>query len=306
MNLRKILISLILLFWIFFLANNTMAVNIEMWNNDFERLVERVSINTDSVDDKRGIVEKIESLWVNLLWTFKVVIQWLLLLFIVYAWAMMIMSMWTNEEDLASAKRHIRYALIALVFINMPWTIYDALVDGWWEDITQSIWIVTDKTFGFINMENLLTIIWNIVQFIQVIIFFIAILLLSLSAIKLIMARWREDVIKEHKNNIFYSLLWLVFVWLIWLWKDIVFDWVNIQTKAKGFFNSMAEFILMFAWPIAIFFLIMAWYYFITANWDEDKIKKWKSIIVNVVLWFVILLMSYTFLLDLNDFNIND
>jgi hypothetical protein len=119
------------------------------------------------------------------------------------------------------------------------------------------------------------------------------------------MSRWRDDVMKEHKNNIFYSLLWLVFVWLIWTWRDIIFDWAQIEIKSKAFFNHMVEFILIFAWPVAIFFLILAWYYFITASWDEDRIKKWKNIIINVILWFIILLMSYTFLLDLNNFKIN-
>ena len=53
------------------------------------------------------------------------------------------------------------------------------------------------------------------------------------------------------------------------------------------------------AWPIVIFFLTMAGYYYITANWDEDKVKKWKNIVVNVLLATAILLISYIFLNDL-------
>jgi len=301
MNLRKILVLLIFAFSILFFISNTGA-KIES-PASFDFFLKDTSIDINDID-WTGTIEKIEFLWVSLLQTFKVVIQGLLLLFIVYAWAMMIMSQWSDEEQLWSAKRYIWHAVVALIFINIPWTLYKAFVWDTWEDITWSHWDFTGKRFWFINSEEFWNVLENIIQFTQVIVFFVAVLLLSISAIKLIMSRWREEVMKEHKNNIFYSILWLVFVWLIETWKDIVFDWKQLQEKATDFFSQMAEFILLFAWPVAIFFLIMAWYYFITANWDEDRIKKWKSIIVNVVIGVIILLMSYTFLLDIQDFKI--
>jgi hypothetical protein len=46
-------------------------------------------------------------------------------------------------------------------------------------------------------------------------------------------------------------------------------------------------------------FLTIAAYTYITANGDDEKIKKAKNIVVNVILATIILLASYTFLLDL-------
>ncbi len=306
MNLRKILLLFILIFWMLFLFNSTFA-KIELDNNliNFTDKIKEVSIdNWNFWSSQKNTVEQIEFLWVSLLKTFKVVIQGLLLLFIVYAWAMMIMSQWNDEEQLWSAKRYIWHAVVALIFINIPWTLYDSFIWQKGENISWTFWDFTEKSFWFINSNWFFNILENVIKFIQVIIFFVAVLLLSISAIKLIMSRWREEVMKEHKNNIFYSVLGLVFVWLINTWRNIVFDWAKLQKNATDFFHQMAEFVLLFAWPIAIFFLVMAWYYFITANWDEDRIKKWKSIIINVLIWTVILLMSYTFLLDIKGFEL--
>jgi len=61
----------------------------------------------------------------------------------------------------------------------------------------------------------------------------------------------------------------------------------------------MASLALFFAGPVAIFFLTIAGYYYISSNGKEDRIKKAKSIVINTVLATLILLASYTFLLDL-------
>jgi hypothetical protein len=53
------------------------------------------------------------------------------------------------------------------------------------------------------------------------------------------------------------------------------------------------------AGPVAIVFLTLAWYYYITANGDDERISKAKNIIINTLIATVILLASYTFLLDL-------
>ncbi len=302
MKLRKILFIIILIFSLGYIFNYSYAWNINFpWQ--FEDQIKDVSIDPNPLN-KWDFISSIEAIWVWLLHNFKFIIKWLLLVFLVYSWVMMITSMWKNEEDLSSAKRSFRYIIIAFVFINIPWDIYDTLVMNHSMNVTQNIWTYSWKVFWFINDENFKILINSIIGFIQVFIFFIAVLLLTLSAVKLIMSRWREEVMKEHKNNIFYSILWLVFVWLIWTWKDIVFDWNELIEKSRNFFTIMANFVLLFAWPIAIFFLILAWYYFITSSWDEDRIKKAKHMVINVVLWTLILLASYTFLIDLSNFKI--
>lgn len=55
---------------------------------------------------------------------------------------------------------------------------------------------------------------------------------------------------------------------------------------------------------MAIFFLILGGYYYITSAGDEEKAKKGKGIVVNTFIATIILIASYTFLKDLADFRI--
>lgn len=49
-----------------------------------------------------------------------------MVIFFVYIGATMIISMGSDEEKLSSAKRQLWYMLVALVFINIPGTLYEA------------------------------------------------------------------------------------------------------------------------------------------------------------------------------------
>jgi hypothetical protein len=71
-------------------------------------------------------------------------------------------------------------------------------------------------------------------------------------------------------------------------WKQFAFT--GSIEQGKDIFQSLANMALYFAGPIAIFFLSLAGYYFITAAGDEEKIKKAKSIVINTVLATLILL----------------
>jgi hypothetical protein len=118
-----------------------------------------------------------------------------------------------------------------------------------------------------------------------------------MAAIKIITAGGQEDKVKEGKTRILWSVLWLLTVPFIELWRNFAFTW---KVEAwENIFQTIANLSLFFAGPVAIIFLTLAWYYFITSAGDEEKIKKAKHIVTNTVIATVILLASYTFLLDL-------
>ena len=62
--------------------------------------------------------------------------------------------------------------------------------------------------------------------------------------------------------------------------------------------------VLFFAAPVAIFFLIYGAYYYITSAGDEERIKKWKSILVNTFIASLILIAAFSFLTDLINFKL--
>jgi len=67
-------------------------------------------------------VYAINQIGFSLLTTAKLILQWILVIYIVYIGAMMIMSMGNNEEQLSNSKRQLWYTLIGLLFINIPGT----------------------------------------------------------------------------------------------------------------------------------------------------------------------------------------
>lgn len=128
-------------------------------------------------------------------------------------------------------------------------------------------------------------------------IFAAAIFMITLTGIQLLTSRGREERVTEAKNKILYSILALIFVGIIEAWKALAFG--GVIADGVNLFESLARLALFFAAPVAIFFLTLAGYYYITSNGDEEQVKKAKSIVVNTLLATLILLASYTFLLEL-------
>jgi len=249
------------------------------------------------------LTEDVQSLWLSLLWTAKFIISAILVIFIVYIWIQMVMSMWSDEEQLGSAKKQLWYTLIWFIFINIPWTLFNMLQGNKWEIDWWINWTWSNEFTN--NNKNIFvdlwlfddTINWWIVMFIESAIFAIAILMVVIAWIKLMTARWRDEQITESKNKIIWSVVWLIFIWFIEAWQNLMYNW-KISDWAN-LFETLEKLALFFAWPVWIFFLTLAWYYFITSAWDEEKIKKAKSIIVNVLIATIILLASHAFLKDL-------
>lgn len=289
--LRKSLLTLLLVIGIISLTNLSFADIVTIPTTDLTD----ASIGT--TPDKLDV--EVKNTWLAILETIKIILNWILVIFMVYIWATMIMSMWTNDEDLSSAKKQIRYAMIWLVFINIPWTLYNAIQTDWW-----SIWWNMSKS-GFTSNYfsnailnwGLSGVVGNIVSFMEVLLFIVAIFMFVMAWLLLITSRWREEKMTEAKTKLIYGVLWLIFVWFIESWKAVAFGW-----SVSGWislFHTMLQIALFFVWATVMLFLTLASYYIITSSWDEEKVKKWKTIIVNSLIAIVILLASYTFLVDL-------
>ncbi len=299
--MKKIILSLILFLSIFStsFAGNT--------NIDFKKwwaaqtAIENTSI--EAPNNTGNLWENVNQIWRKVLGTFKFLLGWLLVIYMVYIGVVMILSMWDDEEKLSSAKKQLWYALIWLLFINIPGTLYDSF-DQKEANVTQQIgvgnFVESADQYNniFINPFALwATLEDNIIGFLKAIIFFLAIFLIIYEWVKMIASRGNDEDITNSKQKIFYSILWLIFIWVMEAWKNLAFS--GDIWDGKNLFQSLANLALYFAGPIAIFFLSLAGYYFITAAGDEEKIKKAKSIVINTILATLILLWMYTFLLDI-------
>ena len=298
MTMKKICISLVLAFlltaagssWVF------AALQIPGW--------EPIKEVSHVVDASWNVVNDIQNVWMGLYKVVKRIVMGLMVIYTVYIGAMMIMSMGSDEEQLSGAKRQIWYMLVALIFINIPEVLFNAFKKDGNATVGNSI----DGTFTDVSSENSQNLFFDfttlsiglnnqIIAFLEVMVALAALFMITLAGINLIASRGREEKMSEAKNKIVYSVLALIFVGMIEAWKRLAFGW-NLE-EGKNLFESLANLALFFAAPVAIFFLTLAGYYYITSNGDEERIKKAKSIIVNTIFATLILLASYTFLIDL-------
>lgn len=307
--MRKIIFSIITFLLLFLFWNNavidstfaTSAIPLDSIQDFDKKLWNATTIDWKALQ-WTSTVDTINKAWFSLLTRIKTILAWLMVIYIVYTGAQMIMSMWTDEEQLSSSKRQLWYTVIAFVFINIPGSLYQAFDSKWWSvwNTTYSSWFKTpwNETNLFMDAFSLWrTLNTDIIGFIEIMISFIAIVIIIIAGINMLVSRWREEKLTEAKNKIIWSVIWLLLVWFLETWKYVVFKW-EIDDWAD-FFETATNLALFFAGPIAIIFLTIAAYTFITSNGDEEKVKKAKSIVVNVLIATVILLASYTFLLDL-------
>lgn len=298
--MKKILAKILLILFAVFSFNSAFSSNI---NFDFEW---KSKIKSVSIAEKSWTMEQaLNTIWFNALTTFKVIIWWLLVIYMVYAWVMMIISLWSDEEKLSSSKRSLWYSIIWLLFVNIPWTLYNAFTwKATTDNVTWNFWNV--KTIYnrniFMNTQAFWNVVWTILDFLQISIVALAVFIVVLQWVKIMRAMWKDEDVTEAKNKIIWSLWWLIFIWIMVIWRNLVFIW-DIDAW-RNLFATLANLALYFAWPIAIFFLSLAWYYFITWMWNDDKIKKAKNIVINTFLATLILLWMYTFLLELSTFSL--
>ena len=92
--------------------------------------------------------------------------------------------------------------------------------------------------------------------------------------------------------------------------SSVAFAWALDfgETKAKEFawdggtggitlmqmISNILTFILMFTWIIAVVFAVYGGFKIMTAAWDEDKVKKGKTTLINSLIGIFVVLIAYT------------
>jgi len=302
-NKILILIALIFIAWIDFA---TAWGVVDIWKS-----IGNWSVITDvSINPVWGwdALEKMQNWWFWVLHTIKILLSWVILIYLVFLGFQMIMAMWADDK-LVSAKRQIYFTLVAFMFINIPSQLY--WVFSWKSnsDVTakssfSKVDISNTDSNIFINFFN-----WNstvengIISFIKAVVIGLVIMLFIMAWIGLISSGWNEEKRKKARIRFLNWITGLVFLWVIQAWTYIAYSW-NIP-KWQSLFSQLSNLALFFAWPVAVFFLVLGGFYYITSAWDEAKAKKWITIIKNTFIATIILLASYAFLKDLWDFKIN-
>ena len=96
----------------------------------------------------------------------------------------------------------------------------------------------------------------------------------------------------------FYSLVWTLSLWVSYvnaLDADVTKDattWDNLTDG--GFINTldlMLWYIVWLLYFIAVLFGLWWAFQILTATWDEDKVKKWKTTLINAVIGLIVIFL---------------
>lgn len=249
-------------------------------------------------------VNAVKYLWLSILWVLKTAVSWIALIYIVLIGVHMII--WSDSEDVVKTQRkQITYALIAFLFLNIPSMVYTVfyIEPGWaslWSDPNWS------NSYGwsfFWNTAGFEGIVWNLVAFFRVFIFGVAVTMFTWWLFSMIVSAWDDERRKKATNRIIYGILGLIFMWFVELWGRLVAVW-DFSKVIPNVSGTLFSLVMYFAAPISIFMIIWAGYYFITSAWDEERMKKGKSILINTGIALIILLSALSFITELTSFQL--
>jgi len=121
-NIKKLFL---LILSAFFISSPCFWAVVDLSNKgDIDKITDVSIVNADL--NKQSLVENINLVWASTISIFKTVLNWILVIFVVYIWVSMIISMWTNEDRLSWAKRQFYYSLTWLLFLNVPEMLFNA------------------------------------------------------------------------------------------------------------------------------------------------------------------------------------
>lgn len=153
----------------------------------------------------------------------------------------------------------------------------------WWAEYASNIFVSNVTT----------RIIFQVLTFLKAFAFFYAIVIVIWYGLLMIRAQDKEDAIKSAKTGLTNVIVALIFIKVI----DFVFfiaQDVSFASRLKQFLLTISRAIWYILWAVMVLSLIYAWYKYISAQWDEWKVKDAKNVLTTI---FYVVLIIFLFLL---------
>lgn len=106
---------------------------------------------------------------------------------------------------------------------------------------------------------------------------------------------------KNIVKNSLYTAAWLLFIAQSKLsladlnfWADRPDELAWAEWTADQAIMNLVQTLATFLSLLAVLFALWGWFNILTAAWDEEKVKKWKTILVQALLWLVVIWLSYS------------
>ena len=196
---------------------------------------------------------------------------------------------WWEEDIISNFKIRVWYLALGLLIISIsePLSIAFDPIDNY-----DQFW---DK-------EKFAAIAYLIIDRFTILSWWIAVLMMTISWIRLIVSKWEETIIEEQKRSFTYSFIWII---IILIFNRVVVDilylnyWLGSPNEEAAIWASQ-EILWVVAWATqylalwAMWVFILAWVYYVFSIWEDESTKTAKAIMKNAIIWIIVVLISYT------------
>lgn len=316
--IKKILLYLVPLIcftniWINNIYATSWDVSLNSWaevKSNYDTIVNSASKNSWADNDLLDDLHNNWQVWESASWnkTWAVAIKDFIIIiakevkniFFVLAWIYFLiitirfLVSWSSDEAFWKYKKWIIWITIWIVVMQLSYsfvvTIFDRSLSSF---ASNFIWNIIEP---LINLISTLASIFFL---------FIAIY----TFIRLMSSWWDKEKLTKWINSILYAVIWIALIkfsrilveWIYWTY------WINqawtITITTEKWFSSVTimffNFMNWLNWFVAIWTVIMiiyAWTQILLSNWDTEKVKKWRKLILYAWIWIMILASSYLFL----------
>jgi hypothetical protein len=138
----------------------------------------------------------------------------------------------------------------------------------------------------------------TIAKEIKNVILIIASIYFLIMVLRLIYTQKTEEEFQNTKKTIIWISVWLIIMQSAYsvavnLYQPKV-DGTLWQNVLINVINPLAQFLLFLTWFLFVWMMVYSAYRLITANGQDDKMKKWKDWVIYAIIWYIMVKISGT------------
>jgi len=227
------------------------------------------------------------------------ILGWLYILIMV----LRLLFMDNTEEEIGKFKKWVTWVTMWIILMQIVYSFVTILYD---KAIWENLWYNLIEKL----INPLISLLETATSF-----FFLAIAIYAFY--RIITADWDEEKIKTWKKSFLYAIVWFIIIkfarnlvevtyWTLnvsWCSSKHIFNlisWSCLQNANISWFSSIVVTIIgwmnSFIWIIMLIMIMYAGSLVLLSAWDEEKLKKAKSIILYVIIWVTVLVFNYLIL----------
>lgn len=70
--------------------------------------------------------------------------------------------------------------------------------------------------------------------------------------------------------------------------------WIETERTFSQYIQDIVAYLIWFLFFVAIVYVLYAWFKILVSSWEEEELKKSKSIIAYVIIWIILIFLAYS------------